>query len=162
MRAALVCFCCGVAAFASACSQQSASSLPPKLTENGASAIPHKLGGVKRVKKFYVLDGLTEKVTHDLTVFATEGVDIAGTLEVPQGTRVAFYTPSYDQSGTIAYAGQSVPAKTPVTDIISACTLIVHGGAGLTVPPGDSLALAASKGASHKCTTELSGNVTMS
>ena len=140
-----VCF--GIASLAAGCSGGShTGAFTPQAIRNGSDrtvVTPAKLGGIVNTKTFSVASGQTVTVASDLAVFASTAVTIAGTMQVPRGVSVAFFTPSF----TIASTGSIVPLTNkhypgPTHDIVSACQIDV---ANLwEVGAGDSLGITSS------------------
>ncbi len=140
-----VCF--GIASLAAGCSGGShTGAFTPQAIRNGSDrtvVTPAKLGGIVNTKTFSVAPGQTVTVASDLAVFASTAVTIAGTMQVPRGVSVAFFTPSF----TIASTGSIVPLTNkhypgPTHDIVSACQIDV---ANLwEVGAGDSLGITSS------------------
>jgi hypothetical protein len=139
--------CLGIALLAAGCSNGShAGAFSPQATLSGSDRIavaPAGLGGIVNTKTFTVAAGKTVTVSRNLAVFASTAVSIAGTMKVPRGVSVAFFTPSF----TIASTGTIVPVTNanypgPTHDLVSACQIDV--GNVWEVGAGDSLGITSS------------------
>ncbi|HEY1977931.1 MAG TPA: hypothetical protein VGG89_15365 [Candidatus Baltobacteraceae bacterium] len=88
------------------------------VTPAGATA-----GGVVNTKNWSVATGKTVKVTKNLAVFASASITISGTLVVPRGIQVAFFTPSFTIVGPYGGIETTKNGKYagPVDDFVSAC-----------------------------------------
>lgn len=130
----------------------------PDATPAGASA-----GGVVNAKTWTVAAGKTVKVTKNLAVFASTSITISGTLVVPRGIQVAFFTPSFTLNGSVGTVNNAKYLG-PVDDFVSACHIVQSGG--WNVGPGDDIGITSStkQNANPKqpCTAVLSGGFFMS
>jgi hypothetical protein len=123
------------------------------------------IGGIVNTKDFVVPQGAFVKVDKNLAVFATASVSIAGTLSVPPGISVAFFTPSFTIKGAPSgLEGGAINGNTdnkhylgPANDIVSACQIDIQERAEWIVGGGDNLAFT-SDGKSvggHKCSVNV-------
>jgi hypothetical protein len=158
--------CLGLALLAAGCSNGSHAGefAPPALGGAGDRAAfgpAAKLGGIINTKTFSVPSGKTVTVARNLAVFASTAVTIAGTMNVPRGVSVAFFTPSF----TIASTGSIVPTANvnypgPTDDIVSACQIDVANvwevGAGDSLGVTSSVKRNAKPG--HPCTAVFAFN----
>ncbi|HZY98814.1 MAG TPA: hypothetical protein VFE36_04510 [Candidatus Baltobacteraceae bacterium] len=116
---------------------------PARIASDLTAFAPASLGGIVNTRKFSVPSGKTVTVSRNAAIFASTAVTIAGTLKVPRGVSVAFFTPSF----TIASTGSIVPVTNakypgPTHDLVSACQIDV---ANLwEVGAGDSLGITSS------------------
>jgi len=139
--------CFGLALLAAGCSNGSGTgAFAPQAPRTGSDRTafgPAIVGGIVNTKTFTVPAGHSVTVTRNLAVFASTAVTIAGTISVPRGVSVAFFTPTF----TIASSGSIVPLTNknypgPTHDLVSACQIDV---ANLwEVGAGDSLGITSS------------------
>jgi hypothetical protein len=146
-----------LAAF-SACAVNSAPALSSQrfadATPNGAARPSEEaVGGVIKTSAWRVPKGETWSVEgRGLTVIAKSEIEIAGTLLVKPGTRIAFFAPTFVLSGRI-YIPKNLATNLPLrsaqpaaNDVISACAASIGAGPGdspgyvqLVIPFGDNL-----------------------
>lgn len=119
-------------------------------------------GGIINTKTFAVASGQNIRVTKNLAVFATSSVSIAGTLQVPAGISVAFFTPMFTIEGPsgLIFAATSKHYLGHVDDFVSACQINVANSSQWQVPGGDNLALTATSKSSrkHPCSVTIGSN----
>ena len=127
------------------------------VTSAGATA-----GGIVNTKTWNVAAGKTVRVTKNLAVFASTSITISGTLVVPRGIAVAFFTPSFTlaQYASIGTAKNGKYAG-PVDDFLSACHIDLQSD--WEIGAGDALGVTSStkQNANPKqpCTTRFGTSV---
>jgi hypothetical protein len=148
----------GFLAILAACSNRAGPpSLPPVPQQpsfgNVSNARPATVGGVITTRTFTVASGKTISVSKNLAVFASTAVEIDGTLNVPRGISVAFFSPSFTLRGFI-YAPTNKKYTGAVNDLVSACQIYAAARTNWFVGAGDNLAFTSSKkrGSSKPCT----------
>jgi hypothetical protein len=126
------------------------------------------VGGIIKTTQWGVASGKTVTVTKKLAVFASTSVTIAGTLVVPRGMQVAFFTPSF----TVAPGGHITTAKNkqwagPVDDLVSACQIDIppQSGTPWEAGAGDDLGFTSSQKQNadpkHPCTVVVGAAIAM-
>lgn len=101
------------------------------------------IGGIVNTKTFVVKSGTTVKVSKNVAIFASGSVTIAGTLIVPRGISVAFFTPSFTLAGRIATAVNKKWSG-EVDDLLSACHVRIELAGSWTLGAGDNLGITSS------------------
>lgn len=109
-----------------------------------AASVPAESGVVK-TEKYVIPANKTVTVSGDLTVYATDSIEIAGKLVVPRGTSFAFFSPQFTLTGTISSASAIHPNARSAIDSIDACSLAIAGDGGIEISQGDDLYLASSE-----------------
>jgi hypothetical protein len=132
-----------------ACAGHASGALPSgsASTSHRAQDAASTIKGVIKTEKYVVAAGKTVKVDGKLTIFATGSIEIAGTLEIPRGTEVAFFTPQFTVTGGITSAPALGDANVPpyAIDSIDACSLSVSNNGRVEIPAGDTLAMASTE-----------------
>jgi hypothetical protein len=126
-------------------------------------------GGIVNTTTWKVAAGKTVKVSKNLAVFASTSVTIAGTLIVPRGVQVAFFTPSFtiaQPNGRITTAKNGKYAG-PVDDFVSACQIDIQtqNGSPWEAGAGDDLGFTSNTKQNadpkHPCTVIVGGIIAL-
>lgn len=129
------------------CSCRGGGALPPTFAPIGetpdATSAGATAGGIVNTKNWNVASGKTVKVTKNLAVFASTSITISGTLVVPRGVQVAFFTPSFTNAGTITTVKNAKYAG-PVDDLLSACHVNLQSGSRWEIGAGDAVGFTSS------------------
>ncbi|MBV8332240.1 MAG: hypothetical protein JO192_05845 [Candidatus Eremiobacteraeota bacterium] len=158
-------------AAAGGCSANAPQALSPLPAGNAPQRKPMRalppLHGVVDRDRYVIASDETQEVSANASVFAKDDVEIDGSLKVPQGVRVAFFTPAFVLHGYITSGDNGTPVRAAATDIISACNITIGpqsrgaGGGTITLPPGDALVITASDVPAHRCGVRFFGGLFM-
>ncbi|MBV8155718.1 MAG: hypothetical protein JO029_06625 [Candidatus Eremiobacteraeota bacterium] len=137
-RLCVMLFC--LAALTAGCAGALNNVAPPAGSMAASSAPLKVLSGVIRTDQFNIPEGKTDLIDGQVTVFATKGILMEGTLLLGPTSSFRMFSPTVTWDGSVIV--QSYKAiGTVKNDVISACTFNVDGS--LSVSPGDNLHITA-------------------